>query len=111
MAGKAGKRAGRVAKVSELKAGLSAYLARVKRGEEVLVTERGTPIARLVPVAERRGRPASALEERMERLIREGRAVRYGTGRVSEEFWKLPLPTVPDASLSQAVIEERGEGW
>ena len=35
--------------VSELKAGLSAYLARVKRGEEIVVTERGEPIARIVP--------------------------------------------------------------
>src|SRR3990170_7985197 len=104
MKGKPGKKAGRVAQVSELKAGLSAYLARVKRGEEVLVTERGTPIARLVPIEQRQA--ASALEARVERLIREGRIVRHGTGRVSEEFWKLPLPKVRDAALSDAVIEE-----
>ena len=39
----------KAAKVSELKAGLSKYLARVKRGEQVVITERGRPIAKLVP--------------------------------------------------------------
>jgi len=36
--------------VSELKARLSAYLADVRAGGEVLVCDRSTPIARLVPV-------------------------------------------------------------
>ena len=42
------------AKVSELKARLSAYLAEVRSGGEVLVCDRTTPIARLVPVEEER---------------------------------------------------------
>ena len=42
------------AKVSELKARLSAYLAEVRAGGEVLVCDRVTPIARLVPVNEER---------------------------------------------------------
>ena len=33
-----------------MKARLSEYLARVKAGEEVLVADRGRPVARLVPV-------------------------------------------------------------
>ena len=37
-------------KVSELKARLSAYLAEVRAGGEVLVFDRSTPIARLTPV-------------------------------------------------------------
>ena len=36
-------------KVSELKAKLSGYLARVRRGETVTVCDRQTPIAKLVP--------------------------------------------------------------
>ena len=36
----------RTATVSKLKASLSEYLRQVKAGEEVLVTERGRPIAR-----------------------------------------------------------------
>lgn len=37
--------------VSALRAELSAWIDKVRAGEEVVVTERGTPVARLVPVA------------------------------------------------------------
>jgi prevent-host-death family protein len=40
------------AKVSELKSRLSSYLAEVKQGDTVVVCERQTPIARLVPLVE-----------------------------------------------------------
>jgi prevent-host-death family protein len=36
--------------VSQLRANLSDWLEKVKQGEEVVVTERGTPVARLVAV-------------------------------------------------------------
>lgn len=39
----------RSAKISELKAHLSEYLAEVRRGSTVIVCDRDTPIARLVP--------------------------------------------------------------
>ena len=38
------------AKVSELKAKLSAYLADVRRGDSVVVYDRHTPIAHLIPI-------------------------------------------------------------
>ena len=41
------------AKVSELKARLSAYLSAVRAGEEVVVFDRRTPIARVIPWEER----------------------------------------------------------
>jgi len=37
--------------IRELKNGLSRYLARVRRGEEIVVTDRGAPVARLVAVS------------------------------------------------------------
>jgi len=40
------------AKIAELKSRLSSYLADVKKGDTVVVCERQTPIARLVPVTE-----------------------------------------------------------
>jgi len=46
----------KTAAVSKLKAGLSEYLARVKAGEEVIVTERGKPIAKIVPFGGNRRR-------------------------------------------------------
>ena len=39
----------RTAKISELKAKLSAHIEYVKRGEEVLILDRNKPVARLVP--------------------------------------------------------------
>ncbi len=42
------------AKVSELKARLSAFLGDVRRGETVIVCDRNTLIARLVPIEEDR---------------------------------------------------------
>ena len=38
------------ATISEVKNGLSAHLRRVRSGESVLILDRGTPIARIVPV-------------------------------------------------------------
>ena len=40
------------AKVSELKARLSSYLADVRKGDILVVCDRSTPIARLVPMEE-----------------------------------------------------------
>lgn len=37
------------AKIAELKTNLSAYLSRVRNGETIVVCDRSTPIARLVP--------------------------------------------------------------
>jgi prevent-host-death family protein len=58
------------AKVSALKAHLSEYLAEVRGGETVVVCDRNTPIARLLPYEEGEGlrireptRPASDLRK------------------------------------------------
>jgi prevent-host-death family protein len=57
----------RTAKISELKAKLSAHIQYVKNGEEVLIFDRNTPVARLVPAE-----PVSDQDERMRRLIAKG---------------------------------------
>ena len=45
----------------EAKTHLSELLASVERGEEIVITRRGTPVARLLPMAEATGR-ATALK-------------------------------------------------
>jgi len=93
------------AAVSKLKASLSRFLARVKAGEEILVTERGKPIARIVPVA-----PGGDEEwERLKDLERKG-VLRLGTGRLPEGFWDLPRPEDPEGRLLKALLEERRGG-
>ncbi|HET9318616.1 MAG TPA: type II toxin-antitoxin system prevent-host-death family antitoxin [Bryobacteraceae bacterium] len=44
-------------KIAELKSKLSEYLRSVRRGNEVVIKDRETPIARLVPYEERAQRP------------------------------------------------------
>ena len=57
----------KIAGVAELKARLSSFLEQVRAGNEIVVTDRGVPIARLVPME---GKPEGG--ERRKRLIRAG---------------------------------------
>ena len=90
------------ATVSKLKATLSKYLAKVKAGEEVIVTERGKPIAKMVPISHEEGAfPPHLLE-----LARAG-LVRLGSGKLPSDFWNLPRPKDPEGRVLQALLEDR----
>jgi prevent-host-death family protein len=95
------KRAG----IAELKARLSSYIEQVKGGNEVLVTDRGMPVAKLVPVP-----PEHDLSEREQRLIRAGLLI-AGRGRVRAELRRPPRgdPRI-GAGVLAALLEEREEG-
>ena len=95
----------RTVAIAELKAQLSRHLSRVKAGEEILVTERGTPIARLVPIA-----AGGSDIEQLRDLERQG-LIRLGSGTLPKDFWKWPRPRDPDASVRKAVAEERETDW
>jgi prevent-host-death family protein len=94
-----------VASVSDLKAHLSAWLEKVASGDEVVITDRGTPVAKLIPVP-----PAEAVAERTQALIRAG-VLRGGAGKLSADFWDLPRPTLPGNLAVEAVRRERAESW
>ncbi len=94
----------RRASVSQLKTSLSEFLLGVKRGEEVLITERGRPIARLVPAI-----GAETGGDRKKRLIRAG-ILRAGSGRVSPDLLK-PSPLVdPEGKTLRGLLEDRRSG-
>jgi len=57
----------RTAKISELKANLSAHIRYVKRGKDVLILDRNTPVARLTSVGN-----IGDYDERTRRLIAKG---------------------------------------
>lgn len=92
------------ASVSELKASLSAYLVGVKNGEEILVTERGRPIARLVPAVG--SEPGG---ERKDRLVRMG-VLRPGSAKLSPDLWKPSPVRDPEGQLLRSLLEERRSG-
>jgi prevent-host-death family protein len=95
------------AKVAELKAKLSSYLSRVKTGEEVLVTERNIPVARLVPI-EHEGEENPRKDPKLRAMERKG-LIRLGTGRLPKDFWKMPRARDSRAAVRSAITEERDE--
>lgn len=93
------------AAIFQLKSRLSQYLRRVKAGEEILVTERGVPIARLVPIGAR-----GESQEGLRDLERQG-LIRVGRGKLPKNFWRLPRGRDPRALARRALVKEREEGW
>ncbi len=94
----------RTAAISELKARLSEYLNRVKGGEEVLVTDRGQPVARVVPVAR-----ATARRDAMAGLEKRG-LIKLGSGRLPKGFGRMSKAQDPGRSVLRALLEERESG-
>lgn len=92
----------RSAAISKLKATLSEYIAFVKGGEEVLVTERGKPVARIVPVRGLSGDDAKRID-----LARRG-IIRPGKGRISQAVLRdLPVADVKEKDILRVIDEDR----
>ena len=94
----------KTAAVSELKAHLSEYLNQVKAGMEVLITDRGKPVARLAPII----RPKD-LKEPLVRMEKQG-LIRLGSGKLPKDFWTMPRPDDPKDLVLKALLEEREAG-
>jgi prevent-host-death family protein len=91
----------RTTTISHLKAKLSEHIAWVKRGEEVLITERGKPVARMVAVT-----PGPADDDRMRALAARG-VVRSGKKQVRKGLPALPIYRVPEGAVLRALDDER----
>ena len=91
--------------IADLRAHLSSYLKQVKAGRELLVTVRGIPIAKIVPLG-----GVGRGQGRLERLAKAGLII-LGRGKVRPE---LLVPPKGDPSLGagvlEALLEERREG-
>ena len=94
-----------VLSVSELKASLSEHLRHVRQGEVVIITDRGRPVARLVPID-----PVDRWEDDLKAVLEAGQ-LRPGSGQLPEDLWTAELPPDPDATVRQALRAEREEGW
>jgi len=90
--------------VAELKAHLSRYLDHVKNGQEIIVTERGLPVAKVIPL-----RAAEGLDSRRERLAKAG-LLQLGSGRISPILLKPPKGPRRGFGVLKALLEERAEG-
>lgn len=98
------------ATVSQVKNGLSAYLRRVKAGETVLIVERKTPIARIVPLTDQTSNsPMSSDSDRarIERLVAEGVAVRGRDEGAQDALRQLGGSWPAGHGLLGALLDER----
>ena len=85
----------------ELKNRLGRYLKMVGKGETFIVTDRGKPVARILP-ASPRAEEAPDLEEILQQLEAEGH-LRRGTGR----FRRFKPVRIKGKPLSRMILEDR----
>ncbi len=89
-----------VAGIKEIKNNLSRYLAKVKSGEEILITERGKPVARIIKENEGNRSTRAALSS----LIQKGLITLPAQSLPRDN----PLPIkVSGKPASEMVIEDR----
>lgn len=84
--------------VRELKSKLSYYLSLARRGERVVVTERGVPIAELSPITQK------TTEEVLRDLVARG-LVSWSGGKPKGAS---PPARITGKPLSEIVLEDRG---
>lgn len=83
--------------IKDLKANLSKYVRRAASGKEITITERGVPVAAIVPVSP---------ELRALHQMRRRGLIRWSGGK--PDFKPIKVRS-GDADVSGAVIEEREE--
>ncbi len=91
--------------VAELKARLAKYLKQVKSGNEILITERGSPVAKLVPI------DATQKRDDRRRRLAAGGLLKLGKRRMPKS---LLVPPKGPANIGQdvlsALLSERDQG-
>lgn len=83
----------------DLKNRLGSYLRSVRDGTRIIVTDRGQPVAELHAI----GAPASALDERIQRMALEGLVTLPTLDRLPSRAPRR----IAQVTLSDAVIEDR----
>ncbi len=93
----------KTANIAELKNRLSVYLNEVKRGGEVLVSERNVPFAKIVPL----NRTDDYEAEEMELVARGIISLPEIDEPLPDSFWEEDLPFVPGNRAVEVILEER----
>lgn len=93
----------RTVNIAELKNRLSTYITFAKAGETIIIRDRNTPVAQLIPF------PGDVTGEERE-LVAAG-ILRLGRRpRNFAALNKLPMPKVKGNALTEALLDEREEG-
>ena len=88
--------------IREAKIHLSKLLEDVKQGKEIIITNHGKPVGRIIPVHQR----SLTLAERVSQLEREG--IIDPRAKKEESWLPTPLP-LPDEIAQKYLQEDRGE--
>jgi prevent-host-death family protein len=91
--------------IAELKNKLSTYVRYARAGETVIIRDRNTPVAQLVPMP-----VDDNLTDEERDLVARGLLRPRKRPFDPEKFWKLPRPELKDNALLQALLDEREEG-
>lgn len=93
------------ANIAELKNNLSRYLGEVKRGGEVLVSDRNVPFAKIVPLRNTDDYDAEEME-----LVAKGIMTMPEINEpLPDSFWEAERPNVPLEKILEIIREERDE--
>jgi prevent-host-death family protein len=95
----------RTVNIAELKNRLSTYVKYARAGETVIIRDRDTPVAQLVPLPEMDG-----LDKEERELIALGLMRPAKRPWNPEAFLALPRPKSKGNGLTQALLDERAEG-
>jgi prevent-host-death family protein len=96
------------ANIAQLKNRLSHYLSRVKRGETVMVTERNSPVARIVPIPSPGAMDTDDERGWLKRMEAAG-SLRPGRGRGVPEILASPPPGRKPVGAVRELLREREE--
>ena len=93
-------------KIADLKNNLSRHLARVRRGAEITVYDRDTPVARILPYrpdeGTQSGRASDETPERVARLVQQG-VLAPGNPQAVAEWLEAHAPVTLPAGTPGAV--------
>jgi len=89
--------------VREAKINLSKLLKRVKLGQEVVITDRGKPVGKIVPVPQ----DLISLDERINKMEKQGLLGPTGKGRVM----RLPPPLPAREGVAQEFLQKDRDAW
>jgi prevent-host-death family protein len=87
--------------VTELRTSLSKYVTKVKSGDTFRITERGNPIATIIPIHR------SVAELNHLQTLEQAGLARIGNNNLPADFWELPRPKDTEGLALQHLLSER----
>lgn len=90
--------------ISKLKASLSELLLRVKAGEELIISDRGKIIAKIVPVRDQERNVPAHIHD-----LEKAGLLRRGDHSLPKNFWELRRPKLKHSAVD-VLIADREEG-